>query len=212
MKRKFTVAAALAAAVAIALLAAAAFGAFARGSHESAAGARIGVHGAWKIVVKNPDGRVVAVRRFHNALTGGAAVSSGLLRGAQAFGWWEVALTSTGTSPCTFSSGGAGACVIVPTGHEAGITLFSGHVFGGLSTSSITGGLRLSGQAFADQAGTVDRVTSTVFRCAATVAPSSCDQTNWQSGSSYTATSITPLSLVAGQQILVTVDITFSTV
>jgi hypothetical protein len=198
---------------ALALVAAAAFGAFTHGSHQSAAGTRIGVHGAWKIVVKNPDGRIVAVRKFHNDLIN-AGVPRNVLLGTTVAGWWEVGLTNTAgssNSPCTISGFGAN-CTLVPTGHAAGgATLFGGHRFDNLTSAASGAALELKGQAFADRAGTIDRVATALFQCPGTIAHSACDDTNWSIGNTFTGTNITPLSVVAGQQILTTVDITFST-
>lgn len=201
--------------VALAVGAAAAAGMFRSSTHSSAGapqaahGDRVGVHAAWHIEVRNPDGRTVAVRRFHNDLTFGQGILSSIMRGSQTFGWWEVALI--GASQACSSAGNPAPCVIVPTGREAGITLNHGHTFGGLTTSSLSGGLELSTQAFADRAGAIDTVRTAVFMCPSSVAHDNCDDTTWQQGTSFSGRSITPLNLVAGQQILTTVDITFAT-
>jgi hypothetical protein len=170
---------------------------------------RIGVHAAWRIEIRNPNGRVVALRRFHNDLTLGAGVLSSIMRGGQTFGWWEVSLAGA-SQPCVLNTAAA-ACVIVPTGHETGPTLTTGHVFGGLTAGGIASGIELKGQAFADRTGAIDTVRTAAFMCPSSIAHDNCDSSNWQQGTSFSGRSITALNVVAGQQVLTTVDITFAT-
>jgi hypothetical protein len=201
--------------VLVAIAVAAAFGVFRTTARHSAHGLgdAIGVHGAWKIELRNPDGRTVAVRRFHNDLTGGGDIISLLLTSSRAPGFWEVALMNAGDAsqqPCTSSFQPNAMCTMTQPGNSA--IFFGGHVFQNLTAATAGGGVRLQGQAFADHAGTITDVRTAMMVCAASVAPSGCNSANWQLGEGFSARSISALGVVAGQQILTTVTYTFSTV
>ena len=86
-----------------------------------------------------------------------------------------------------------------------------GHTFDNLVTSTIAGGLRLRGNAVADNDGQISNVWTYLLHCPPSVAPSDCDETT-QNGYSVFTSRILPsiVAVLAGQQVLVTVDLTFS--
>ena len=89
--------------VVVAVAAAAALGVFTHGHAASAIGARadgVKVHGQWTIVVRSKSGKVVSRHSFHNDFvpgTGGAAFSS-ILSGGSVAGDWLVDISGSGCS------------------------------------------------------------------------------------------------------------------
>jgi hypothetical protein len=69
------------------------------------------VHGDWNIDIRQPDGTLVAHHEFKNALASAApATLAEMLFGLRAAGSWQLVLTrASGQGPC---SSGNGACVI----------------------------------------------------------------------------------------------------
>jgi hypothetical protein len=214
MKRTWLVAGAIAAAAALAV--AAAFGALAaRSTHSAAAAAQknpnavaIKVHGRWTLQVRQPSGRIVRTYRFHNDLypAFGAGRISQMLLGSSTPGTWQIYLFGApGSMPCS-AFGSQTGCSIVKAGW-GGV----GHAFDNLVQSSISGGLRLKGSAIADNDGQITNVWTYLSGCSASVAASDCDQSASSSTTVVTQRALaTTVSVLAGQQVLVTVDLTFS--
>ena len=190
---------------ATALLSAAAFGAFSTGERASAGPVGIAIEGKWEVVVKDPDGSVARVHRFHNAFNGASTIAS-ILAHASTTGryWMTLSDTSGGGGPC-----GAGAspesCLVFeaddPNSTGAGW-------FGNLSVTTSSGNLVISGEIEATRNGQFNQVRMLLSRCGATTAPSACMPGAYGNFSARTLAS--PITLVAGQQAIVTVTYTFS--
>jgi hypothetical protein len=179
-----------------------------------AAATTIGVRGHWLIQVADPDGTVVAVREFHNALLpDGERTLVLLLGGNRSAGAFAVLLTSPQSS--------ASPCAPVP---------FCGVAeprFGGTASASLVKTLSkivvtapspsivLRGSIQVPAAGDVSGVTTNIVTCGisglSTIAPAAC-QPPAGGTQVFTQTTLpTPVSVVAGQTVLATVTLTFGT-
>lgn len=170
----------------------------------------IAVHGRWTIEVRDPDGTLVERREFDNALaTQAPALLAELAAGSRTSGIWRIDLAGgSGNNPC---AGGASPCFIVETAAGG-----SGSTFPTLTVSVPSSGpnspkLVLSGTATAQHDSQILLVRTSLGHCDPTVAPSTdCVGSN-MSFSPMTAAVLSPaVSVVSGQQIQVTVVITFS--
>jgi hypothetical protein len=173
------------------------------GQHES-----IKVHGHWTIEVRSPVGELVTHREFENALDsfGGRLLAQYLAR-TVTVGQWNVALIA---APTTFYIDEPGPAASAPN---------PGTVIGVLTVSvSPNGTLVLSGSGTAPISTTITSVFSQPSACAPAIAPSMCNVASGnESGASLgtlpyltSATLASPVSVIAGQTIAVTVNITFS--
>ena len=209
--KKVSLAAILAAVIAVLL--AAAFGVFGGQSHAVAAKAGapaangVTIHGRWTLQVRASSGRVLRTYRFHNDLFtpfGQSELTSSLI-GVATNGPWQVLLAG---SPQACNSGfGVTSCGIAEAGAEpAG---FQGDTTYNLTKSSISGGFRLQGSVIVDATGTITTVQTYLSHCAKTVAAADCHGDN---GWSRVTQRVLPsaISVATGQQVLATVDITFS--
>lgn len=202
---KTWVAAGVSVVAATALLAAGALGAFTHSESSAApAGDAIAIKGDWKVTVKSANGRVLRVHRFHNEFNGASNIAP-ILAHANSTGRYWMTLTSTGGTPPCGTGTGAEACLIFepddPNGSVAGW-------FGNLAVSTSSGQLIITGEIEATRAGEFNHVRMLLSRCAATTAPSAC--TPGAYGQFSTRTLAAPITLIAGQQAIVTVTYTFS--
>lgn len=174
----------------------------------------IAVHGRWTIEVRDPDGGLVERREFDNALTiAGAAALAKTIGGLRVPAEWRVTLSrlsTGGNSPC----GGAPAECIAVT---STMLLTGPNIFETLSVSVPNSGpnadkLVLSGSVTALVDGVIDTVGSNILFCGPVRPPgTACGSGDLLGFSTITQASVSPaVSVVAGQQILVTVVITFS--
>ena len=174
----------------------------------------IAVHGRWTIEVRDPDGGLVERREFDNALTiAGAAALAKTIGGLRVPAEWRVTLSrlsTGGNSPC----GGAPAECIAVT---STMLLTGPNIFETLSVSVPNSGpnadkLVLSGSVTALVDGVIDTVGSNILFCGPVRPPgTACGSGDGLGFSTITQASVSPaVSVVAGQQILVTVVITFS--
>lgn len=204
------------AAVVVALGAASALGAFSRGGGTPTAAAKapskvdqvaVKLHGRWTLQVRTPAGRVVRTYRFHNDLFNpfGAGELTSSLTGSVTNGPWQVLLA--GSPQACSTSGLPSSCGIAEPGAEpAG---FQGDTTYNLTKTTISGGFRLRGTVVADQAGSIGTVQTYLSHCVKTVAAADCHGDNgWSRVTQRVLPSL--VSVEAGQQILATVDITFS--
>ena len=172
----------------------------------------IAVHGHWTIEVRDPDGGLVERREFDNALVMGGSTALALVAaGLQTSGVWWVDLDHGGAGgrPC---AGGTLPCRIIESAAGGG-----GHVFSTLTVSvpnagPDTGKLVLSGTATADNDTLISFVQTTLSLCDPAAAPiTDCVGGSGIGNYTFTQASVSPaVSIVSGQQILVTVIITFS--
>ena len=169
----------------------------------------IKVHGHWTIEVHNPDGTVVSRREFENALESmGQTLLAAFLARVWSPGGWGIELSSpeNGGHPCGNSTTTV-ICHIFESTYPGGTTLGVFRTLTVTRSGAGNGVLVLSGAATAGRTGSVSRVNTGVQQC------------NFLAncvGSSFpplavTATTIAPITVQTGQQIQVTVEISFST-
>jgi hypothetical protein len=181
----------------------------------------IAVHGHWTIEVRGTDGALVQHREFENALTppGQQNLVSILSRnrGLPAWGIRLLGPALVDSGPCdTITNDGiANNCVIVEASAGPGLTGLSGStVFNTLTVSPPIGGaigsdLTLQGTAIAKTNATINEVDSLICTFAGgapSVNPSVCNSTDEFTSKVLNA----PIPVSTGQQILVTVVISFS--
>jgi hypothetical protein len=155
----------------------------------------IKVHGHWTIDVRNPDGTLASHREFENSLqtTGVAALSSSLAR-TGVIGSWKVDLLTS----------------------SAGVIGALSETFGNLTVGAPTSGpnngnLVLNGSFTDVQGGIIANVESLFDFCSPGVLPSSCNDANAIAETLFTLRVLTtPVSVVTGQLVQVTVVISFS--
>jgi hypothetical protein len=155
----------------------------------------IKVHGHWTIDVRNPDGTLASHNDFENSLlpTGGAALSSSLAR-TGVIGSWKVTLLTT-------SAGVLGA-----------LSETSSNLTVGAPTSGPNSGNLVLNGSFTDvQGGIVAMVSSLFDSCSPGVLPASCIDANAVTETVFTSKTLsTPVTIVTGQLVQVTVVISFS--
>lgn len=207
----------------VALLAAVAAPPVAGGA--DAANETVAVHGHWLIEVQNPDGSVADRREFSNALSSGPGAGpiffTDVLRG-MAPGAWSVSLTSGSPPlPCGIFAGGAAGnirCVVAePRSAQSGNPVFKTLTF--LASAAA---LVMRGTAVIQFDSTIDQVSTQAFVCPATTTPAACTGTGL-SGATFTLRQVTfaildgvagrpaAVPVVAGQQVLITVTLSFAT-
>jgi len=170
------------------------------------------VHGDWVIEVRNADGSVAERREFQNALFGsGKELLANVLARQHFLGAWGV-YTGGNPDPCTFL-GAEAECLV----HENIGTAYQN--FGGsekFPTLTVTTDpppcctgttLVLQGNFVASRDGSLSYVyTGVCYTVPANLDPSICNTTKI-----VTSTTLqSPVNVVAGQQVLVTVRISFS--
>jgi hypothetical protein len=154
----------------------------------------IKIHGHWVIDVRNPDGKLVTHREFENVYQGEDVAASFLDR-TYSVGLWAVTLDISGSTQLTlveppYTGGCIGVCVS-----------------NNLLVSRNGLGFQLVGSETQGTAGTIVAVQSGVGRCPPTNPPA----TPCLIGPDlFTATVISPIAVVSGQTVQVTVTITFS--
>lgn len=164
----------------------------------------IKVHGHWTIEVRNPDGTLVTHREFENALTpvGGLCLAAFLSR-SNTPGLWRIHLGGANTNTIIDPFGGVGANIYEPAEPTAADAV----VFKNLSVQvqgfngNHAAGLQLSGSVTAQMDGSIALVDTGVQ-----LQP--FGPLTYQPFSA--ATLATPVSVAAGQFVLVTVTISFS--
>jgi len=192
-----------------ALAAAAAIGAFTtaeRGAARAPDG--ITVRGEWKVTVKNPDGRVVRVHRFHNDFNGASNLAPILAHAASTGRYWMTLSDQSGAGqpPCGDPASTASSCFLFEADDPNGAIPFW---FGNLAVSTPgSSQLVVSGEIEATRDGSFNNVRMLLSRCGNTTAPNVCRPGSYGNFSSRSLPS--PISLVTGQQAIVTVTYTFS--
>jgi len=199
----------VAAVVVGALLAAAALGGFTRGELTAAPKADgVTVTGDWKVTVKSADGRVLRVHRFRNEFNGASTVAAILAHASSTGRYWMTLSDSSGAGqhPCGDPAGAAAGCFLFEADDPNGSVPFW---FGNLAVSSPGGTqVAVTGEIEATRNGSFNHVRTLVSRCSATTAPSACHPGSYSNFSARTLPA--PISLVTGQQAIVTVTYSFS--
>jgi hypothetical protein len=169
----------------------------------------IKVHGHWTIEVRNPDGTMVERREFDNALflpTGSMGLARVLGRADSVKGWWIVLFADQTVNSPFLHPGG----VIVEATNEVPDPDYFKNLTLDLPTSGANANkLVLSGTATADRNGNIQDVR-TAFDTEAL--PSAAPPYMYPGNTrNFTRTVLgNPVNLIAGQQVIVTVVISFS--
>jgi hypothetical protein len=209
-KGKIRYAVALIGALVVAIAAVGAYASLHKSGSRSAADGVV-VHGDWKIVVKNHDGSVASVHRFHNEFNGASLMARTFAHSVTPGRFWLLVADSAGlNNPCEITSGGT-PLQVACSDFEADDPNAGGapNFFGNLTASSnASNNLVVQGEFEAQRNGQFDRVVMRLSSCTASTAPSACHPNGYQNWSDRTLSS--PITLVDGQQALVTVTYTFS--
>jgi hypothetical protein len=158
-------------------------------------GEGIKVHGHWTIDVRNPDGTLASHHDFENSLesTGGVALSSSLARTGVIGSWKVVLLTSSAGVVGALSETSGNLTIVAPT------------------SGPNNGNLVLNGSFTDVQGGLVATVESLFDVCSPGVLPASCNDANAIGETLFTLRVLTtPVNVVPGQLVQVTVVISFS--
>lgn len=175
------------------------------GSARGPQGGELGVaiRGEWVVTVKDPGGAVAQEYRFHNAFDGAANIAP-ILAHASATGRYWLTLSDTGgNNPCGSTS--PAACFDFEADDPNG-SVPDWH--GSLTVTTSSGQVVISSEMFATRNGQFNHVRMLLSRCTNTTAPSACHPGSYGNFSSRTLTS--PITVVAGQQILTTVTYSFT--
>ena len=184
---------------------------------ESGGGTQEGiqVHGHWTIEVSDPDGTLVERREFDNALQPqGAEALAKFLGRDYTVGRWRVEVTSTypDKTPCLTLAGNPAVCELVePTDPTTGVPYY----FHNLTVEVPTSGanedkLVLSGILTAQRDATINQMQTYVHGQDSSVAPASTDYEDYENSYIFTLAKIDPVDVSEGQQVAVTVVISFS--
>jgi hypothetical protein len=199
----------VAAVAAGALLTAAALGGFTRAEQSAAPKADgIAIEGAWKVTVKSADGRVLKVHRFKNEFNGASTVASILAHSSSTGRYWMTLSDQSGSGqhPCGDPTGAASSCFLFEADDPNGAIPFwfdSVAVTRPGSTS-----LQVTGEIAATRNGSFNHVRMLLSTCGSTTATNVCHPGSYGNFSSRTLPA--PITLIAGQQAIVTVTYTFS--
>ena len=204
-------------AAAVGLMIAAAFGAFASNGRTSAAGAGadgVKVHGHWTIVVRSTSGKVVRRYHFHNdfngpgfGTSGGADALQQILSGSKAAGDWDISVHGSG---CPSSN--ANFCQMFESDASPVFGAFPPDTKN-LTVSAPESGtdafsIVLQASVTATNDGTIDRVDSGLQKCpTGSTVGADCGV-----GYNSVTTRIlpSPISVLSGQSVSVTVKLSFS--
>ncbi|NQW20110.1 MAG: hypothetical protein HQ477_05210 [Chloroflexi bacterium] len=172
----------------------------------------IKVHGRWTIEVTEPDGKLVSLNEFDNALTtSGGETLANFLAHVWSVGKWQVEL---GGNACAIGSGSPANCVLVEPPYVNGNISNLPHYFDSLTVTSPTTGVNsgklvLTGSATVANDTVINSVSSAVIGCAPSVAPADANCPG--SYLPFTAKTLSPTVAVLGNQVVnVTVVISFS--
>jgi len=207
MKRLIAVG--VAAVAAGALLTAAALGGFTRSEQSAAPKADgITVQGDWKVTVKSANGRVLRVHRFTNEFNGASTLAPILAHASATGRYWMTLSDASGSNqnPCGDPAGTAASCFLFESDDPNGGVPFW---FDNLAVSTPSSSqLQVTGEIEATRNGQFNHVRMLLSRCSGATAPSSCHPGSYGNFSSRTLPA--PITLIAGQQAIVTVTYTFS--
>jgi hypothetical protein len=170
----------------------------------------IAVHGHWTVDVLNPDGSLAEHREFENSFTtAGKEVFTNIIARQSVTGRYSIVFNGTPTNPCLENNNNA-VCSIA----EAVETINSTAYFKNLTvTKSGAAGnakLVLSGSATIANTTSISGVGTDLGFCNATVSPANCANTASNTVYAITWATLSPtIAVQAGQQVQVTVEISF---
>ena len=175
------------------------------------------VHGHWTIDIRNPDGTLVSHREFENALQVNASANflPNLLGRQLTVGKWDVLLDGPSGSPCErrsfFGIVSTGCLIVEPSSSANDGSGFSSNLAVISQTFGASPGTVLTGSVAANRTGKINEVVTRLGSCPASVAPASCGQYGDTDTGHFSGTLLaTPIDVVSGQIIQVTVRISFS--
>jgi hypothetical protein len=174
----------------------------------------IKVHGHWTIEVRNPDGSIAERREFENAVyqpNGSQALTSFLSRQASVGGWgismWSSTINDDAFVPGSGCIIGEPAWPYNAENYFKNLTISTRH---DVSDTEDVYRLILSGSATALRDGKIDRVETIVALLRASEPPSESYATPFGISPVTMKLLVSAVNLSAGQQVLVTVVISFS--
>lgn len=196
---------------ALAALAGIANSAYAGGADEG-----IVVHGHWTIEVRDSDGSVAERYEFENALTSqGSEMFTKLLGRVETPGDWEIRSASVASQEvCEHPAGTPTTiCTIAePTNPSTFNSYFKNLTVTVAPSAPFK--LTLSGNIIAQRTGELSTVGVQLNACSSATAPDACPgtiQASLVDSQFVTSTTLgTPVPVVIGQQVLVSVEISFS--
>ena len=182
------------------------------GAGGGSGGNGIRVHGQWTIEVFEPTGELVSRSEIQNAYDPDFPLAR-LMARELSFGRWSILLdnTSLDNKPCLVDTSPQ-PCLLAENGSLAntGPNVFKNLTVDVPDAGADVGKLVFAGVATAQRTGSVVSVATRNHTCPATDDPATpCDSAGLP-GRTFTATNITPIPVVANQQIQVTVRISFS--
>lgn len=166
-------------------------------------GAREGiqVHGDWVIEVRDPDGSFVSRTEFKNSLQN-PLILVDVLRGLAAGTWQVVFFGGCGTD-----ASAVGCVIAEPRAPNTGTATFRN-----LTVQAVGNALQLQGTAIVTRTTSITLVETQLTTCPGTTTPAACifgvAGTNTRR---LTSAPVTAAGVVPGQQVLVTVTLSFST-
>lgn len=171
----------------------------------------ITVHGHWIIEVRDPNGALAKRREFENALlqgtANGDAALAGFLAGSQSVGRWAIVIPGACVSPGAAAS--PANCFITEPAFSTvslGDTYFPNATIG---LSADQRKLVLTGHATAQRSAAIAAVQTVIEHCSSNVSPTAC--ANATGINPFTQAFLsTPMNVVAGQVVQVTVTFSFS--
>jgi len=170
------------------------------------------VHGEWTIEVRDPDGTLVSHTEFENSLQGGNAALSLVMGRKKTMGLWRIQM-GLGDLPCYSDYYGAySGCIVT----EPSSTKTGSHYFKNLTVDVPTTGadaykVVLSGNFTVSRNYTLREVFTGTSVCDPTATPNSnCENLDLGSFTGHGFSSSEYIPVLAGQQVLVTVKLSFS--
>lgn len=168
----------------------------------------IRVSGHWVIEIRDPDDTLVTRHEFHNAFDGQFTLAT-LVTSGGAPGPFSILMDCN--SNCCASLPGSGGFLRQCRITEPRSPAFNPPPFKNLTVTRTGGSFELRGFAVAALTSAIIGVQTRLHVCPPTTAPVSCNPTGGDSGNPLTATTLpSPIPVVAGQQILLTVTIGFA--
>ena len=165
------------------------------------------VQGAWTVTVKNDDGTVAQEHAFHNEFNGASTVASILAHRSATGRYWLTLSDQSGAGQnmCGDPAGAASSCFVFEADDPNGSIPFW---FNTVNVTNTSGAVVINAAVIATRAGQFNHVRMLLSSCGATTTPSACHPGSYGNFSSRTLAA--PISVVAGQQVLVTVTYTFA--
>jgi len=176
------------------------------------------VHGSWTIEVRDPDGRTTDYREFENALVAtGITFLNNTLSRTTTFGRWSILLVgNTGLNACLIPTNIETSCALDEVDDPTtGTNRFKTLTISTPTTGPNANKLVLQGTAIAAVDGNVATVATVTASCpgSVTFTPDACGDATGEAtpGGQFALSNLTtPVVVLAGQQILATVAISWS--